>query len=101
MATTTHSESRAWEPDPGDDVDAAAPAITISESTVEADQAALAAFAAAWSGTTVDEFDGQVDPPSHGSPLAEDRPRAVPRAAFPGIPGRGVIVLSSAAAVVV
>lgn len=104
MATTTHSESRAWEPDP-DDVGSAMPSHTAQESTAQADQVALAAFAAAWSGTSVDNettapaIDGA---DGADSPISEDRGRTTATAStFAGVPGRGVIVLSTAAAVLV
>jgi hypothetical protein len=98
MARTTRSESRAWEPDP-DDLASAVPAPAGDESTAEADRVALAAFAAAWTGTPAE---GSVALPetdvAESPPTIEQRarPTATP---FPGVPGRGVIVLSSAAAV--
>lgn len=104
MATTTQSGSRAWEPEPDETVASGAPEADpeSSDETAAADQAAMAAFAAAWSrGPDLDEPDadqiGTSEPRDRVPHQDRDRTRATLHQS--GVPGRGVIVLSSAAAV--
>lgn len=102
MPTTTHSESRAWEPEPDDGVDSSASSATGSDATAAADQVALAAFAEAWSRSTdSSESTGPADHVSVDEPeqrVAEPHSTTAAPGLHRGIPGRGVIVLSTAAA---
>jgi hypothetical protein len=101
MPTTTHSESRAWEPDPDDGVDAPVSAASGADATAAADQAALAAFAEEWSRSTEpSQSSGPADHVGVDEPeeLIAEPHRTTTAPGHRGIPGRGVIVVSSAAA---
>jgi hypothetical protein len=108
MATSTRSGSRAWEPEPAEGVDPAAIEAPSASDTAEADQAAMAAFAAAWTRASeesgelasTDRADASTVPPDVREPRHHVRTSAE-YVSQPGIPGRGVIAMSIAAAVAV
>ena len=90
MGTTTQSGSRAWEPDPDETV-----AISASEAgqlpldeTAAADQAALAAFAEAWSRGPVpdDPESAELDATVPREDTTPDQPRARSAAQAHGLP---------------
>lgn len=104
MAATTQSESRAWEPESDENVASSEPGTAApdpGEETTAADQAALEAFAAAWTRDDPGATDvADVDQSTPQAAASADRPRTTKAApASDGMLGRGVIVLSSAAAV--
>ena len=111
MATTTGSESRAWEsgmpeatqaPEPGD-----AHGLPGSAEMADADQTAMAAFAAEWTRSAKDADQGESGATAADTSVltpASAQGRHYVRtagdyAAQPGLPGRGLIVMSLAAAV--
>jgi len=102
MATTTRSESRAWEPDPPHGVESGEPVVSDPPETADADQAAIAAFAAAWVRSpeeteTFGEGEVVVEEPDPSQSRHHVRTSG-DYATQPGLPGRGVIVGSTAAA---
>lgn len=98
MATSTRPESHTFDDRPDDGTSLAAPEATPISA---ADQAALAGFAAAWtrSSTDNDADDDGADLFTSGNdtPHRAATVHASEYTAQPGIPGRGIIVLSLAA----
>lgn len=102
MATTTRSESRAWEPDPAPAVEPTAPPVPETSETTDADQAAMAGFAAAWIRSPEESESRGAGGDVQAEVLDPTQARHHVRtsgdyATQPGLPGRGVIVASAAA----